>query len=92
MPQPGVLLRAGDTRLHDRSSDEKGDELASLHGVNSPDELRYQQIDDPRHVATSSDTDFTLTIDEALERYARAGSAAHRQVPALSQGRMHDYV
>lgn len=29
--------------------------------------------DQPRHVATSLDTDFTLTIDEALERYARAG-------------------
>src|ERR1700674_2060148 len=30
--------------------------------------------DDPsRLVATSPDSDFTLTIDEALERYARAG-------------------
>ncbi|MGB5083666.1 MAG: hypothetical protein WBO09_03485 [Methylocystis silviterrae] len=29
--------------------------------------------DQPRHVATSLDTDFTLSIDEALERYARAG-------------------
>jgi hypothetical protein len=29
--------------------------------------------DPPRHVATSTDTEFTLTIDEALERYARAG-------------------
>lgn len=29
--------------------------------------------DQPRHVATSPDTDFTLSIDEALERYARAG-------------------
>src|ERR1700693_3389065 len=27
----------------------------------------------PRHVAPSPDTEFTLTIDEALERYARAG-------------------
>lgn len=26
-----------------------------------------------RHVATSDDNDFSLTIDEALERYARAG-------------------
>src|ERR1700686_5274225 len=26
-----------------------------------------------RHVATSPDSDFTLTIDEALERYSRAG-------------------
>jgi hypothetical protein len=26
-----------------------------------------------RHVATSDDSDFTLTIDDALERYARAG-------------------
>jgi len=26
-----------------------------------------------RHVATTDDSDFTLTIDEALERYARAG-------------------
>src|ERR1700686_3037347 len=26
-----------------------------------------------RQVATSTDSDFTLTIDEALERYARAG-------------------
>jgi hypothetical protein len=31
-------------------------------------------IDDPsRHVATSPDSEFTLTIDEALERYGRAG-------------------
>jgi hypothetical protein len=29
--------------------------------------------DQSRHVATSLDSDFTLTIDEALERYARAG-------------------
>src|SRR5437762_12194799 len=30
--------------------------------------------DDPsRLVATSPDSDFTLTIDEALQRYARAG-------------------
>lgn len=29
--------------------------------------------DQPRQVATSLDMDFTLTIDEALERYARAG-------------------
>jgi hypothetical protein len=29
--------------------------------------------DQSRQVATSPDTDFTLTIDEALERYARAG-------------------
>src|SRR5947209_17140951 len=29
--------------------------------------------DKPRPVATSADSDFTLTIDEALERYARAG-------------------
>lgn len=29
--------------------------------------------DQPRHVATSPDSDFTLSIDEALERYARAG-------------------
>ena len=29
--------------------------------------------DQPRQVATSADSDFTLTIDEALERYARAG-------------------
>jgi hypothetical protein len=27
----------------------------------------------PRQVATSPDSDFTLTIDDALERYARAG-------------------
>src|SRR5450755_4307135 len=27
----------------------------------------------PRQVATSPDSDFTLTIDEALERYAHAG-------------------
>jgi hypothetical protein len=26
-----------------------------------------------RHVATSDDSDFTLTIDDALDRYARAG-------------------
>lgn len=29
--------------------------------------------DMPRPVAASADSDFTLTIDEALERYARAG-------------------
>src|ERR1700680_587804 len=29
--------------------------------------------DQSRHVATSPDSDFTLTIDEALERYGRAG-------------------
>ena len=29
--------------------------------------------DQPRHVATSPDSEFTLTIDEALERYERAG-------------------
>src|SRR6266516_766714 len=29
--------------------------------------------DQSRHVAASPDSDFTLTIDEALERYARAG-------------------
>jgi hypothetical protein len=29
--------------------------------------------DQPRQVATSPDGEFTLTIDEALERYARAG-------------------
>ena len=29
--------------------------------------------DTPRPVATSPDSDFTLTIDEALERYGRAG-------------------
>src|SRR5207253_9168171 len=28
---------------------------------------------EPRLVATTPDSDFTLTIDEALERYARAG-------------------
>jgi len=34
----------------------------------------YSPMDDqPRPVATSLDSDFTLTIDEALERYARAG-------------------
>jgi hypothetical protein len=29
--------------------------------------------DQSRHAATSADTDFNLTIDEVLERYARAG-------------------
>src|SRR5712691_5249108 len=29
--------------------------------------------DQSRHVATSPDSDFTLSIEEALERYARAG-------------------
>lgn len=29
--------------------------------------------DQPRHVATGLDSDFTLTIDETVERYARAG-------------------
>jgi hypothetical protein len=29
--------------------------------------------DQSRHVATSPDSDFTLAIDEALQRYARAG-------------------
>ena len=31
------------------------------------------ETDTPRPVATSPDSDFTLTIDEALERYGRAG-------------------
>src|SRR5580700_4987524 len=30
-------------------------------------------VDQSRPVATSPDTEFTLTIDDALERYARAG-------------------
>src|SRR5882762_2148205 len=30
-------------------------------------------LDQSRPVATSTDSDFTLSIDEALERYARAG-------------------
>src|SRR5665213_2931710 len=37
---------------------------------------RYHQAmenDTPRLVATGSDSEFTLSIDEALERYARAG-------------------
>ena len=29
--------------------------------------------DQSRHVATSPDSDFTLAIDEALQRYTRAG-------------------
>src|ERR1700688_1331849 len=29
--------------------------------------------DQSRHVATTPDSDFTLNIDEALDRYARAG-------------------
>jgi hypothetical protein len=37
------------------------------------DESRYHYGNDRRPVATSSDNDFTFTIDEALERYAHAG-------------------
>jgi hypothetical protein len=37
------------------------------------DEPRYHQCNDRRPVATSPDSDFTLTIEEAVERYARAG-------------------
>jgi hypothetical protein len=37
------------------------------------DEPCYYQGNERRHVATSPDNDFTLTIDEALEQYARAG-------------------
>jgi hypothetical protein len=37
------------------------------------DEPCYHQRNDRRPVATSPDSDFTLTIDEALEQYARAG-------------------
>jgi hypothetical protein len=35
--------------------------------------LTLMNTDTPRPVATSPDSDFTLTIDEALERYGRAG-------------------
>jgi hypothetical protein len=35
--------------------------------------LTLMTTDTPRPVATSPDSDFTLTIDEALERYGRAG-------------------
>jgi hypothetical protein len=37
------------------------------------DETGYHSGNDQRPVATSPDSDFTLTIDEALERYSRAG-------------------
>jgi hypothetical protein len=40
------------------------------------DEPRYHQVmtdDMSRQAATSPDSDFTLTIEEAVERYARAG-------------------
>ena len=36
-------------------------------------EVGYHWAHDRRPVATSPDSEFTLTIDEALERYARAG-------------------
>jgi hypothetical protein len=36
-------------------------------------EVGYHSAYARRHVATSDDSDFTLTIDDALERYARAG-------------------
>src|SRR5438034_11480930 len=35
--------------------------------------IRPMTDDQSRPVATSPDSDFTLSIDEALERYARAG-------------------
>jgi hypothetical protein len=42
--------------------------------------------DQSRHVATSPDSDFTLSIDEALERYARAGlPAPHAASNATAQ-------
>jgi len=40
---------------------------------NEPSYHPYMTDDQSRPVATSPDSDFTLTIDEALERYARAG-------------------
>ena len=40
---------------------------------NEPVIIAYMTDDQSRPVATSPDSDFTLTIDEALERYARAG-------------------
>lgn len=35
--------------------------------------MNDMNLDQSRHVATSSDSDFILTIEEALERYAGAG-------------------
>ena len=35
--------------------------------------MKAMNDDQSRHVATRPDSDFTLSIDEALERYARAG-------------------
>jgi hypothetical protein len=40
---------------------------------NEPSYHPYMTDDQSRPVATSPDSEFTLTIDEALERYARAG-------------------
>jgi hypothetical protein len=40
---------------------------------NEPSYHQYMTDDQSRPVATSPDSDFTLTIDDALERYARAG-------------------
>ena len=40
---------------------------------NEPSYHPYMTDDQSRPVATSPDSEFTLTIDDALERYARAG-------------------
>jgi hypothetical protein len=51
-------------------------ERAGYHDSMTDDQSRQEPATTPdqsRPVATSPDTDFTLTIDEALERYARAG-------------------
>jgi len=40
---------------------------------NEPSYHPYMTADQSRPVATSPDSEFTLTIDDALERYARAG-------------------
>ena len=55
-----------------------GDDPSRLLGItgeawNEPRYHRAMTDDLSRPVATSPDSDFTLTIDEALERYARAG-------------------
>jgi hypothetical protein len=51
-------------------------ERAGYHDSMTDDQLRQEPATTPdlsRHVATSDDSDFTLSIEEALERYARAG-------------------
>jgi hypothetical protein len=45
----------------------------SWYDASMPDEIAATSHDAPRPAATGGDSDFTLTIDEVAERYAKAG-------------------